>query len=94
MPQGQQSPTNGGRTGKERRNRSHTRSDLIINLVITKVILILRQYKQNTMLSLTECSSIKEKKLEWLKLIINGGTMIMEKVLPVQSFEFIDFLYL
>ena len=58
---GQQSPTNGGRGGKERKNRTHARADLIINLVITRILLILRQYKQNTMMSLTGCSSIKEK---------------------------------
>ena len=44
-----------------RKNRSHARADHLINLVTTKIILILRQYKQNTMMSLTGCSSIKEK---------------------------------
>ena len=40
--------------GKEmKKNCSHARADLIINLIITKIILISRQYKQNTIILVT-----------------------------------------
>ena len=43
----------GGGRREERKDPNHARSDQLINLTIMKIILILRQYKQNTIMLLT-----------------------------------------